>query len=117
MGTPSSIPTCLASSASLDPIDSTIRIRSSNARTKSDAYGVDGISRKVADVSKVPIAEPLHVKRQCLQTTMETVITILRIDNVIQSRELSKAEKYYVERQEKNSPENRKKTLLEQGVW
>jgi len=112
-----SIPTRLASSAGLDPIDSMISIRSSNARTNSDVYGVDGILRKVADVSKVPIAEPLHVKRQCLQTTMETVITILRIDNVIQSRELSKKEKHYVERQEKNSPENRKKTLLEQGVW
>jgi archaeal chaperonin len=112
-----SIPRRLAASAGLDPIDAMISIRSSNARAKSHTYGVDGISRRIADVSRIPIVEPLHVKRQCLQTAFETIITILRIDNVIQSREYTKEEKHYLERQEKNSPENRKRILKEQGVW
>jgi chaperonin GroEL (HSP60 family) len=112
-----SIPTRLASSAGLDPIDALISIRSSDARLRSHSYGIDGVSRKVADVSKIPIAEPLSVKRQVIQTAFETVMTILRIDNVIQSRELSKEEKHYVERQEKNSPENKKKMYKEQGIW
>lgn len=111
------IPIRLATSAGLDPIDSTISIRSSNARTASHTFGIDGVSRMVADVSKIPIVEPFHLKRQVIQTAFETVLTILRIDNVIQARELSKEERHYIERQEKNSPEARKKILLDQGIW
>jgi chaperonin GroEL (HSP60 family) len=112
-----SIPKLLAMSADLDPIDSIIAIRTLSEQNKTYIYGIDGISKKVADVSKVPIVEALQIKRQCLKTVFETVITILRIDNVVQARELSMKEKHYAERQEKNSPEERRKRFKEAGIW
>jgi len=109
------IPMLLAESAGLNEIDALVELRS-RLRRKDNKFGVDGQSRRITDVRKLDLVEPLHVKMQALKSAFETVITIVRVDDVIRSRRFTKEEEYYTERVEKTSPEARKKLEREYGL-
>ena len=58
----------------------------------------------------------MHVKMQAIQSAFEAAITVLRVDDVIRLRKLSKEEQYYIERVEKTSPEATRKLQREYGI-
>ncbi len=62
------------------------------------------------------VVEPIHLKRQSIFSAFEAAITLLRVDEVLRSRKLSKEEKYYLERLEKTTPEATRKVYREYGI-
>ncbi len=76
-----SIPTMLAKSAGLKPLDSMIKVRSEHARGRS-SYGVDVIRMKLADMKNSGVVDVLAVKSQILKTATETAITMIKVDGV-----------------------------------
>lgn len=48
-------------------------------------FGVDGISGKIVDMRGV-VMEPLIVKTQCVKSAFESVMQLLRIDGIIESK-------------------------------
>ena len=110
-----SIPMLLAESSGLDKVDCLTALRS-RLRDGAGIYGVDGRGRRISDVRKLGVVEPMHVKMQAIQSAFEAAITVLRVDDVIRSRKLSKEEQYYLERVEKTSPEATRKLQREYGI-
>jgi len=83
------IPRALAENAGLDPIDILVELR--RAHEQGNAYaGVDVFSGKVVDMRERGVLEPLRVKTQAIESATEAAVMLLRIDDVIAAKELSK---------------------------
>ncbi len=109
------IPYLLAETSGLDALATVAELRRLNA-VDGQKFGVDGHSRRVEDVRRLKIVEPLHVKLQSVVSAFEAAVTVLRVDQVIRSRKLSNAEKYYLERLEKTTPEATRKIYRDYGI-
>jgi thermosome len=85
------IPRTLAENAGIDPIDVLVELKS--AHEKGDKYaGVDVETGKIVDMKDKGVIEPLRVKTQALASATEVGVMILRIDDVIAAKGLSKEE-------------------------
>ena len=71
----------LAENAGMDPIDTITDLRAKQSKG-SKWTGVDVRSRKVADISKIEIFEPV-IKEQIIKSATEAASMLLRIDDVI----------------------------------
>jgi archaeal chaperonin len=82
-----SITLTLAENAGLDPIDvlSDLRTRHANGETWA---GIEVLSGKVMDMSKIGVFEPLTVKKQIIKSASEAASITLRIDDVIASQKM-----------------------------
>ncbi|RLF25150.1 MAG: thermosome subunit [Thermoprotei archaeon] len=77
------IPTILAQSAGLEPVDVLTELRNLHAKGRKWA-GVDVIGGKVVeDMMKLNVIEPVIVKKQAIKSATEAAIMILRIDDII----------------------------------
>ncbi|KAA0000707.1 MAG: thermosome subunit [Thermoplasmata archaeon] len=83
------VPRALATNAGIDPIDILIELRKAHAEGKKH-YGVDVYKGGIADMKELNVLEPLRVGRQAIRSATEAAIMILRIDDVIAAREVSK---------------------------
>ena len=84
------IPMILAENAGLDPIDIVTELRSRHDKGEVWA-GIDVVSGKVSDLSKLDIYEPVAVKIQAIKSASEASTMILRIDDVIASSKSAEA--------------------------
>jgi thermosome len=85
------IPRTLAENSGLDPIDVLVQLRAKHEEGEVTA-GVDVYDGEIKDMMKEGVVEPLRVKTQALASATEAAEMILRIDDVIAARELSKEE-------------------------
>ena len=79
-----SITVALSENAGLDPIDILSELRARHEKGETWA-GIEVLSGKVQDMSKVNIFEPLSVKKQIIKSANEAASMILKIDDVIAS--------------------------------
>jgi thermosome len=84
-----SIPLTLASNAGMDPIDTQVDLRASHGKNLTWA-GVDVNEGKVGDMEKLQVYEPAVVKSQIIKSATEAAVMILRIDDVIAAKGMSK---------------------------
>jgi len=80
------VPRSLAENAGMDPIDTLIDLRSAH-KQKKRSTGVDVLAGKVADLEPKGIFEPIRVVRQAIASATDAAVMILRIDDVIASKE------------------------------
>ncbi|MCD6448522.1 MAG: TCP-1/cpn60 chaperonin family protein [Thermoplasmata archaeon] len=83
------VPRALATNAGIDPIDILIKLRKAHSEGKKH-YGVDVFKGDVADMKELNVLEPLRVGKQAIKSATEVAIMILRIDDIIAAREVSK---------------------------
>lgn len=83
------IPRTLAENAGLDPIDVLSELYAKHSKEVASGFGVDPFSGKVKDMTKMNVLEPISVKIQAITSAAEAAEMILRIDDVIASKELS----------------------------
>ncbi|ADN50585.1 thermosome subunit alpha [Vulcanisaeta distributa] len=76
------IPTILALTAGLDPVDAIAELRRRHDAGEVDA-GVDVLSGKVANMAKINVVDPLLVKTHVIRSAAEAAIMILRIDDIV----------------------------------
>lgn len=79
------IPKTLSANAGLDPIDMMITLRSTHKKGKI-FDGVNVFEKKVDDLRKSHVLEPLRVSAHEIQSATEAAIMILRIDDVIAAK-------------------------------
>ena len=77
------IPTTLAESAGMDPIDTLVELRAKQEKEKNPHLGIDVFSGKIADMKKNSVLEPMRVKKQAIASASEAAEMILRIDDII----------------------------------
>jgi len=78
------IPATLAENAGLEPIDIIVNLRKRHEEGQLWS-GINISSRKVDDMQKAKVYEPLKVLRQAIESATEVAAMILRIDDVIAS--------------------------------
>ncbi|RLF45837.1 MAG: thermosome subunit [Thermoplasmata archaeon] len=83
------VPRALATNAGIDPIDILIKLRKAHSDGKRH-HGVDVFKGDVGDMKELNVLEPLRVGKQAIKSATEVAIMILRIDDVIAAREVSK---------------------------
>ena len=83
-----SIPITLAENAGLDPIDILTELKSRHDEGKKD-FGLNLFTNKVENTKEAGIIEPLKVKTQAISSASEVATMILRIDDVISSKDSS----------------------------
>lgn len=76
------IPKTLAENAGLDPIDKLVELRSQHEHNNKD-MGLNVFTGKIEDMWENGVIEPLRVKTQAINSSTETSIMILRIDDVL----------------------------------
>ncbi|MDP7975626.1 MAG: thermosome subunit beta [Thermoprotei archaeon] len=76
------IPTVLAETAGLSPLDAMVKLRALHMEGKVN-YGVDVIKGELADMVERKIIDPTKVKAQVIKSATEAAVMILRIDDVI----------------------------------
>ncbi len=76
------IPTILALTAGLDPVDAIAELRRRHDAGEFDA-GVDVLSGKIANMTKINVVDPLLVKTHVIRSAAEAAIMILRIDDIV----------------------------------
>ncbi|MGC8543507.1 MAG: thermosome subunit beta, partial [Vulcanisaeta sp.] len=76
------VPTILALTAGLDPVDAIAELRKRHDAGEIDA-GVDVLSGKITNMSKLNVVDPLIVKSQVIRSAAEAAIMILRIDDIV----------------------------------
>ena len=76
------VPTILALTAGLDPVDVIAELRRRHDAGEIDA-GVDVLNGKVANMYKLNVVDPLLVKKQVIRSAAEAAIMILRIDDIV----------------------------------
>jgi chaperonin GroEL (HSP60 family) len=86
------IPLTLAQNAGMDPIDTQVELRSQHGKGKK-WYGVDVIGNEITDMFEKEVIEPLSVKEQVVKAATEAASMILRIDDVIAAKGVTKEEK------------------------
>ncbi|TRO47534.1 thermosome subunit [Candidatus Bathyarchaeota archaeon] len=77
-----SVALALTENAGLDPIDVLSELRSKHEKGEKWA-GIEVVSGKVQDMSKVGVFEPIAVKKQIIKSSTEAASLILKIDDVI----------------------------------
>ena len=82
------IPRTLAENAGLDPVNTIIDLRKAHSEGKS-THGVNVFEGGVANMAKAQVFEPSRVVEQAIQSASETAVMILRIDDVISSKNTS----------------------------
>ena len=85
------VPKALAENAGLDPINVLIDLRAAHSKNKVNA-GIDLRTGKVADMLKLEVVEPLRVGTQALDSAVDASTMILRIDDVIAAKGVSKSD-------------------------
>jgi chaperonin GroEL (HSP60 family) len=110
-----SIPMTLAENSGLDPIDAMITLRSRLSKGETHV-GIDPMNKKVANMSKMKVFEPLLVKEQMIKSASEMAILILRISDYFVARRLPKPEYDKKRQEELTRPERVKKIHREYGV-
>ena len=80
------IPRTLAENAGLDPIDMLMELRSHHEKGQKTA-GLNVYEGKVIDMWEAGVVEPLRVKTQAINAAAESAVMILRIDDIIASRQ------------------------------
>jgi len=96
------IPSILAETAGLDPLDIVVKLRSHHEKGMR-TYGIDVLKGEITDMMKINVFEPLAVKRQALKSATEAAIMILKIDDVIAAAP-PKKEKEKEREKEKETP-------------
>jgi thermosome len=87
------IPSVLAESAGMDPLDAVMQLRSLHSKGLKFA-GVDVLNGKTADdMISVNVYEPLLVKKQVIKGAAEAAIALLKIDDLIAAAPPKKEEK------------------------
>ncbi len=76
------IPTILAMTAGLDPVDAIAELRRRHEAGEVDA-GVDVLGCKIDNMYKLNVVDPLLVKKNVIKAATEAAIMILRIDDII----------------------------------
>ncbi|MFX0096205.1 MAG: thermosome subunit beta [Candidatus Hodarchaeota archaeon] len=85
------IPSTLAENAGHDPIDFLVELRAKHEEKEGGLwYGVDVIKGKATDMHRQGVIEPSIVKRQVIRSATESSQMILRIDDVIASKGMSR---------------------------
>jgi len=82
------VPRTLARNSGLDPIDSLVDLRTAHDRGEVSA-GLDVFSGGVVDTVDAGVVEPVHAKRQVLDSATEAANLVLRIDAIISAGDLS----------------------------
>ncbi|WP_207205228.1 thermosome subunit alpha [Methanolobus psychrotolerans] len=80
------IPRTLAENAGLDPIDMLMELRAHHEKGMKTA-GLNVYEGKVIDMWEAGVVEPLRVKTQAINAAAESAVMILRIDDIIASRQ------------------------------
>jgi len=75
------IPRILAENSGLDSVKILMKLRSLHEKGEHH-YGVEAISKRIMDMFKAGIIEPLKLKEQILKSAFEIVSTLLRIDEI-----------------------------------
>ncbi|HHO57375.1 MAG TPA: thermosome subunit, partial [Thermoplasmatales archaeon] len=83
------VPRALATNAGIDPIDILIKLKKEHSEGKKH-YGVNVHKGDVGDMLELNVLEPIRVGKQAVRSATEVAIMILRIDDVIAAREISK---------------------------
>lgn len=83
------IPRTLAENAGLDPIDVLSELHAKHSKDGA-GYGVDPFTGSVKNMKELNVWEPISVKKQAIDSASEAAEMILRIDDVIAAKELSK---------------------------
>jgi thermosome len=86
------VPTILALTAGLDPVDAIAELRRRHDNGELSA-GVDVHGGKIVDMATLSIWDPLLVKKQVIKSAVEAAIMILRIDDIIAAGAPKKEEK------------------------
>jgi thermosome len=81
------IPRSLGENAGLDPIDTMQDLVAASAEKGPD-MGLDVLSGKIKDMYKRNVIEALTVKSQAIKSACDATMMVLRIDDVIASKEL-----------------------------
>ena len=76
------VPAQLAENAGLDPIEITVALRAEHKEGKK-WMGINVFDRKVYDMYKLDVVEPVLVKKQVIKSAVEAAAMILKIDDVI----------------------------------
>lgn len=87
-----SIPETLAENAGLDPIEIITELRKSH-EVGNINHGINLFTDKVEDTMKAGIIEPIKVKTQAISSASEVATLILRIDDVLISKDSSRSQK------------------------
>ncbi|HZD13429.1 MAG TPA: TCP-1/cpn60 chaperonin family protein, partial [Candidatus Binatus sp.] len=80
------IPVAIAQNAGIDPIDILVELRAKHQSLQNIWYGVNVSTGKTADMLKMNIVEPLRVKKQVINSAVEAVNMLLRVDDVFSSK-------------------------------
>lgn len=80
------IPVAIAQNAGIDPIDILVELRAKHQSPQNIWYGVNVSTGKTADMLKMNIVEPLRVKKQVINSAVEAVNMLLRVDDVFSSK-------------------------------
>ena len=82
------VPSTLAENAGLDVIDTLMGMRKSHTQKGRNPHaGLDAYSGKVVNMKSRNVVEPLRVKTQALSSATDVATMILRIDDVIASKQ------------------------------
>ena len=85
-------PRTLAENAGLDPIDKLVAIRAAHDRPDGKWNGLDVFTGDVIDMKTPGVIEPMLLKSQAVKSASEVAEMILRIDDIVIAKELSKDE-------------------------
>jgi len=85
-------PRALAENAGLDPIDKLVSIRAAHEKKGGKWHGLEILRGKVIDMYKVGVIEPTLLKSQAIKSASEVAEMVLRIDDIVVAKELSKGE-------------------------
>ncbi len=97
------IPKTLAENSGMDVVDTLLKLRSEHE--KGNRYhGIDLFTKKIEDMFKVGIIEPLKVKKHVITGATETAIMILRIDDLIAAKGLFEEKKEEKEKKPEETP-------------
>jgi thermosome len=77
------IPKALAMNAGLNAIDSMIELKTKHDGKSGRNFGLNVYTGKSVDMVKAGVVEPLRIKTQAIQSAVEAVQMIMRIDDVL----------------------------------
>lgn len=85
------IPTTLAENSGFNPLDKLVDLKNAHAKGKKNA-GLNVYNGKIIDMLKEGVVEPHRSKRQSIQSSAEAAVMLLRVDDMMITREPSKSE-------------------------
>ena len=88
------IPKAIAENSGFDMIDMLVNLRAAHNKDNGKSMGINIKNGKVEDMLKAGVVEPLKLKEQAIKSASESVVMILRIDDVLAGKELAKSEAY-----------------------